>query len=216
MNNKSCVLIFAVALLSGCASLGSRAPAGVNLTGIWDLNPAQSDKPPALFRGGAQHRERRPHRHFGELREEGRMYGGPGGIGQGPGGGFPLGRPGGMGAGYGADDMRRHLIAEIGARELDIEQRENSLRIEYDRKRSVIYHWGESASQRSFDEPASGWVKGHFTIKAAGRNGRGIERTFVLSASHRMLTVVTKLGRHSITQRYALNRAATRKVYGSR
>lgn len=212
MHRKSRLLLLIAALLSGCSSLGSRAPAGVDLTGIWDLNPQYSGKPSELLKH-VHHERRRVHRRFGEDREEGGMTGGPGGIGQGPGGGFPIGQPTGMGGAYGGG-MRLGLIAELGAHELDIEQRQSSLRIEYDRKQSVIYHWGENAGRRNFGEPPSGWIKGNFVIKATGRGGHGIERTFELSADHQTLTVVTKLGNHSMTQRYDLNKAATARVYG--
>lgn len=214
MNKNRFILMLLATLLGGCSSLGARAPAGVDLTGIWDLNPQYSDKPSAL-RARERHEERHPHRRFGERREGSGEMRAPGGIGQGPGGGFPVGRPGGMG-GYGGFGMQHHLISELGAHEMDIEQRRASLRIEYDRRDSVIYHWGEQQSRRDVGEPPSGWVKGNFVIKAEGRGGRRIERTFLLAADHKSLTVVTKLGGHSMTQRYDLNQAATAKVYGNR
>ena len=141
------------------------------------------------------------------------MNRGPGGIGQGPGGGFPLGRPAGGGE-FAARRMGRGFVAELNAGEMDIEQRSDSMRIEYDRKDTRIYHWGEDKRRRDPDEPASGWSKGNYVIRAEGRGVRGIVRTFTLSTDHKTLTVVTTLGKHSITQRYDLNQAATANVYG--
>ena len=109
--------------------------------------------------------------------------------------------------------MRGGLMAELAAREMDVEQRKDSTRIEYDGRDTKIYAWGEHAAGRL--KVASGWDKDTFVIKSEGPAGRGIERRFTLSADRKTLTVVTTAAGVSITQRYALDVETTRKVYGS-
>ena len=199
-------------LLTACSSLGSRAPAGVDLTGIWDLNTTRSDSPRNLL-SHMTHREARHHRRFGDQDGPGRGERGPGGIGRGPGGGFPLAE---SGRGYGAGLMRRSLLSELGAHELDMEQRKGAMRIEYDRKDVEIYHWGEQSSRRNPWEPPSGW-KGHkFVITTRGRRGLSLERNFTLSGDQKTLTVETRIGKKTMMQQYDLNEAATAHVYGAK
>lgn len=206
MHSRHFIIVLLTLSVAACGSLGRRAPRSVDLTGIWDLNAPHSQSPRLLR--SAETRERRPHRRFGEPAGP-RMPSGPGGIGQGPGGGFPLAR-GGARAPLGGEGQG---LGRLGAAELDIEQRSDSTRIEYDRKEMRIYRWGER--NHAPGEAVSGWRDGNFVIEINGR-GAGLERTFKLSADRKTLTVITRLGHRSITQRYDLNAAVTAKVYGTR
>jgi hypothetical protein len=210
MTIRTIAIVFVLSLVA-CSSLRTRAPQDVDLTGIWDLDAQDSDSPGALV-GSIRHEARGMRHRRGGRRDEDRGVA-PGGIGQGPGGGFPIGRPAGIrGGGPGATGMHGGWTSELGAREMDIEQRKDSTRIEYDGRDMKIYDWGANRGNRG--KVASGWDKNDFVIKAEDPAGRGIERRFVLSADRKVLTVVTTAASASITQRYELDEATTRKVYG--
>ena len=212
MKSQRLLVLLVPFLLTACSSLGSTAPAGIDLTGIWDLNTARSDSPRKLL-SHMTHREARHHRRFDDRDGPGSGGRGPGGIGQGPGGGFPLARSGG---GYGAGFMHRGLLSELGAHELDMEQRKGALRIEYDRKDVEIYHWGEQSGRRNPWEPPSGWQGQKFVITTRGRRGLSLERTFTLSGDQKTLMVETRIGKKTMMQQYVLNEAATAHVYGGK
>jgi len=175
------VNIFAAVLLIGCSSLSTEPPVNYNLTGHWKLNNALSDSPnlASLGRGAGRRNPGAGNRSRGE---------GGRGQGRGPQGG---GRTGGrQRGGVGTGTQIPVVVQVLAATEMNIEQNDDSMGVDY---KSGIYRdvgWGER--KRGQLVVTSGWKEDDLVIETKG--GRSpIEEIYVLSDDGARLTVLVEL-----------------------
>ncbi|MDA0827757.1 MAG: hypothetical protein O3A73_14460 [Proteobacteria bacterium] len=83
----------------------------------------------------------------------------------------------------------------LAAQELDIQQREGAMRIDYDQKALVVYRWGKDL--RESPGVAAGWQGRGFVIRLDQGRGDDLTRSFTLSDDKQRLLVVTDVGGRS-------------------
>lgn len=194
-----------VVALSACSSLGKDAPPGTDLTGVWRLDERRSesviDLMRSLRRASSDERER--------VRDGdgARMRGGNRGQGNSP------GAAGGMSSRATPGNIGRLSDTSVafGATELDIEQRADATRVEYDGKMLRVYRWGVDR-----DGESNGWRNSTWVVATKMRRIPSIERTFRVSESGTALTVVTNVREMSVSQVFRLDVPMTRKLYPGR
>ncbi|HEV7608216.1 MAG TPA: hypothetical protein VGO61_12810 [Steroidobacteraceae bacterium] len=184
------IWFFALVVLCGCSSLGTKPPRGTNLTGNWQLNESLSQDPLA------QMREQRHDRGDG-MRRGGGMRGGGmrGGMRRG-------GMPGGQGGGWsGRGDTSRQrgpgALGDFVARpqELAIEQTARELDLKADGA-ATEFVYGEkvmASVQNGTAERVSGWKGDEFVVKYKVIDGATATRNYQLADSGRQMIVTTQI-----------------------
>jgi hypothetical protein len=208
-NLTNALIIVVLTAVTGCSPLSKSHPESIDLTGIWKLNPAMSDDTKDIV---AKLSQRRPaNARSVEPRQESKEAPGVESQEESREARRVTGETRGTSVMEDGASLFNRGLDVLTAKELDIEQRLESTRIDYDQKELVVYHWGRE--KRGFAVTESGWQGNDFVIRTEMGRDANITRSLSLSDDRQMLTLVTETDDFTFTLRYDYDAKTTREVY---